>query len=69
MVNAPKDASQRLKYLEKRIVMSEHSLVELSQQLGLYRVEKVKAVEELAKKTDTLLLMKHEFTQKAEFLY
>jgi hypothetical protein len=43
--------------------------VELSQELGLYRAEKVKALEEIGKKTDTLMSFKHDFTQKAEFLY
>lgn len=50
-------------------MIQEHSLVELKQELGLYRVEKVKAIDELSKKTDSLLSIKHEFTSKAEFLY
>ena len=67
--NAPTDPVKRQKYLEKRLVLSERSILRLSQELALYRTEKKQAVEDLIKKVEAFSSMKHDFNQKAEFLY
>ena len=69
MADAPMDPSKRQKYLERRLVLSERTITSVQQELNLYRVEKQAAVSDLQQKVQDLHQYKHDFNQKAEFLY
>jgi len=45
------------------------NILKVEQVLSLYRIEKKQQIDELTKKFENLQSFKHDFTQKAEFLY
>ena len=53
--------AKHLKYIERRIVLSERSLLQLEQVLNLYNTEKKTAIHDMGKRLDSMVQYKHEF--------
>lgn len=49
MSKAPMDPQKRQKYLERRLVLSERSILKLEQEVNLYRIEKKNVTDDLSK--------------------